>query len=38
MNVDPNLLSDCGVYFIDEHTSMIYSVIENNIEEKDEAE
>lgn len=25
-------LQDCGVFFIDEHTSMVYSVIENNID------
>lgn len=33
IGLDPEILKDCGVYFIDEHTSVIYSVIENNIDE-----
>ena len=29
LKVDPKELLDCGVYFIDEHTSMLYCVVEN---------
>ena len=33
IGLDKEVLKDCGVFFIDEYTSMIYSVIENNYEE-----
>lgn len=30
MKIDMEPLKDCGVFFVDEHTSMIYCVIENS--------
>lgn len=27
--IDPELLKDCGVFFINEYTSILYTVIEN---------
>lgn len=28
MKIDADILKDCGVFFINEHTSIVYSVIE----------
>ncbi len=28
MKIDADILKDCGVFFINEHTSVVYSVIE----------
>ena len=32
MSINPSELKDCGVFFINEHNSMLYSVIENSQE------
>ena len=34
LKIDYEPLKGCGVFFVDEHTSMIYCVIENTYDEK----
>ena len=33
LNINSDDLKDCGVFFVDEFTSMIYSVVENDIDD-----